>query len=103
VASVGISEKEAIEKGIRIKKGIMAIAELGRANTSNAFDGFVKVITDKKGVIIGGSIVAPRAGEMIHEIALAVKFRIKAEDIADMIHAYPTYSEGIKIACSNVE
>jgi pyruvate/2-oxoglutarate dehydrogenase complex dihydrolipoamide dehydrogenase (E3) component len=103
VASVGVSEKEALEKGIKIKKGIMAIAELGRSNTSNSFDGFVKVITDKKGLIIGGSIVSARAGEMIHELALAIKFKIKADDIADMIHAYPTYSEGIKIACGNVE
>ncbi len=103
VASVGISEVEANEKKIKIKKGIMALGMLGRANTENEFDGFVKVITDKKGVIIGGSIVAPRAGEMIHEIALAMKCRVTADELADMIHAYPTYSEGIKIACSLVE
>jgi dihydrolipoamide dehydrogenase len=63
----------------------------------------VKVITDKNGVIIGGSIVAPRAGEMIHEIALAIKTETTAEELSEMIHAYPTYSEGIKIACSLVE
>jgi len=103
VASVGISEKEAAEKGIKIKKGIMAIGILGRANTSNDFDGFVKIITDKNGTIIGGSIVAPRAGEMIHEIALAIKCEVTAEELSEMIHAYPTYSEGIKIACSMVE
>lgn len=103
VASVGISEVEAVEKKMKIKKGIMALGMLGRANTENEFDGFVKVITDKKGVIIGGSIVAPRAGEMIHEIALAMKCRVTADELADMIHAYPTYSEGIKIACSLVE
>lgn len=103
VASVGISEVEANEKKIKIKKGIMALGMLGRANTENEFDGFVKVITDKKGVIIGGSIVAPRAGEMIHEIALAMKCRVTADELSDMIHAYPTYSEGIKIACSLVE
>lgn len=102
VASVGISENEANEKKIKIKKGIMAVGMLGRANTDNAFDGFVKIITDQKGVIIGGSIVAPRAGEMIHEVALAIKCRVTAEELADMIHAYPTYSEGIKIACSLV-
>ena len=80
----------------------MAISILGRANTSNKFDGFVKIITNEKGVIIGGSIVAPRAGEMIHEVALAIKCRVKASELADMIHAYPTFSEGIKIACSLV-
>ncbi|MEK7572024.1 MAG: NAD(P)/FAD-dependent oxidoreductase [Patescibacteria group bacterium] len=102
VASVGITEIEAKEKGLRIKTGITAIAVLGRANTENEFDGFVKVITNTKGVILGGSIVSPRAGEMIHEIALAMQYRAKASDLASMIHAYPTYSEAIKIACSLV-
>lgn len=103
VASVGLTEREAIEKKIRIKKGITAIAVLGRANTTNEFDGFVKIITDHRGVIIGGSIVSPRAGEMIHEIALAMKYHVTAYELARMIHAYPTYSEAIKIACSLVE
>ena len=103
IASVGITEQEAREKKMKIKIGITPIAVLGRANTSNEFDGFVKIITDNKGVIIGGSIVAPRAGEMIHEVALAMKCRVTAFELARMIHAYPTYSEAIKIACSLVE
>lgn len=103
VASVGVGEEEAKEKGIQIKKGIIGLAILGRANTSNDLDGFVKIITDKKGVIIGGSIIAPSAGEMIHEVALAIKLRVKASVLAEMLHAYPTFSEGIKIACSVVE
>jgi dihydrolipoamide dehydrogenase len=103
VAAVGLTEREAREKGIRIKKGIAPIAVVGRANTSNEFDGFVKVITDKKGVIIGASIFAPHAGEMIHELSLAIKLRVKASYIAEMIHAYPTYSEAIKIACNSIK
>lgn len=102
VASVGMSEEELMEKGISIRKGIVGTAVVGRANTSNEMDGFVKVITDRKGVILGGSIIAPAAGEMIHELALAVKLRIKASVLADMPHAYPTFSEAIKIACSNI-
>jgi len=53
--------------------------------------------------LIGASIVSPRAGEMIHELALAIKLRVKASELAEMIHAYPTYSEAVKIACSLVE
>lgn len=102
VALVGITEEEAIEKKMKYKKGIVAMSAFGRSNTANDFDGFVKVVTDKSGVIIGGSIVAPRAGEMIHEIALAIKLEAEAKDLADMIHAYPTYSEAVKVACSLV-
>lgn len=103
VASVGLGEIQAKDMGVKIKVGITPIAVLGRANTSNEMDGFIKVITDKKERIIGASIVAPRAGEMIHELALAVKLKLKAKTLAEMIHAYPTFSEGIKIACSNLE
>lgn len=102
VASVGLTEKDAEEKGIRFRKGIAPIAVLGRANTSNEMDGFVKVLTDKNDRIIGGSIVAPSAGELIHQIALAMKLRARASDLASMIVAYPTFSEGIRLACSNM-
>lgn len=103
IASVGISEKDASKMGIRIKVGLAATAQLGRANTTNEFDGFVKIIADNKETIIGSSIVAPRAGEMIHELTLAVKLKVKAKVISEMIHAYPTFSEAIKIAASSLE
>lgn len=103
VASVGMTEEQAKNTGIRVKKGLAAMSILGRSNTSEEFDGFVKVVTDSSGTILGASIVAMRAGEMIHELALAVELRVKAQTIANMMHAYPTYSEAIKIACSNLE
>lgn len=103
VASVGITEAMAVEKGIKIKKAIVPISILGRANTTDQFDGFVKVITDENDLLIGGAIVSPSAGEMIHELALAMKLKAKAIDVAEMIHAYPTFSEAIKIACANIE
>ncbi len=102
VASVGITEHEATSKGLSILKGSSVISVLGRANTSNQTDGFVKVITNRDGVILGASIVAPRAGEMIHELALAIKLKATAADVASTIHAFPTYSEAIKAACSHL-
>ena len=81
----------------------MATSIFGKANTTNDFNGFVKVITDEEGKILGASIVAARASEMIHELALAMHLNAKASDVASMIHAYPTFSEAIKVACANVE
>ncbi|HEY4694773.1 MAG TPA: dihydrolipoyl dehydrogenase [Candidatus Nanoarchaeia archaeon] len=103
VASVGITEEEAVKQGLKIKKGIVATSIFGKANTTNDFNGFVKVITDEEGKILGASIVAARASEMIHELALAMHLNAKASDVASMIHAYPTFSEAIKVACANVE
>ncbi|OGY30312.1 MAG: hypothetical protein A3F35_00995 [Candidatus Woykebacteria bacterium RIFCSPHIGHO2_12_FULL_45_10] len=102
-AAVGITQEQAAEKGLVTKVGAAPISILGRANTTNEFDGFVKVLTGEDGTLVGASIVSPRAGEMIHELALAIKLKVKASVIAEMIHAYPTFSEAVKIACANVE
>ncbi len=103
VAGVGATEDELKNKKIRYKKGIAPIAIVGRANTENEMNGFVKVLTDKNEKILGASIVGPHAGELIHELALAMKLHAKASDIATMIHAFPTFSETIKIACASLE
>lgn len=103
VATVGIGEADAKAKKIKIKKAVMPLTNLARASTSHSFYGFVKIITNKKGVILGGSIVAPHAGEMIHEIALAIKCGVTAEELSDMIHVYPTYSEAIAAACKLIK
>jgi mercuric reductase len=101
-ASVGITEHEASLKGIKTKSGASPINILGRANTSNEFDGFVKVITNQRNVIIGASIVSPNAGEMIHELALAITKNVTAGEIANLVHAFPTYSQAIRNACETL-
>lgn len=103
-ATVGLTEKEAKKnKKLQTKTGLASLNMLTMSLSHDTPEGFVKIITDKKGVILGGSIVAPRAGEMIHEIALAIKCRVTAEELADMVHVHPSYSEGIKVACSMVK
>lgn len=103
IASVGITQKQAEEDGIKVKVGIAPIAILGRANTSSEMDGFVKLVVDKKDRILGAAIVAPNAGEMIHTVAIAMKMKAKSVDLANMIVAYPTFSEGIKLAANSIE
>ena len=102
IASVGMTEEEAKVKGLRIRIGLVPISVIGRANTSDTDTGFVKVIATHTGVLIGASIVSPRAGEMIHELALAVNLGLKAEDVAATIHAFPTWSQAIRVACAKV-
>ena len=102
IASVGLTEDECLKRDVRIRKAVAPIAIIGRANTSNVDKGFVKVITDPSGILIGASIVSPRAGEMIHELTLAIQMRLTAQDVASTIHAFPTWSEAVRIACSKV-
>lgn len=103
VASVGMTEEQVKKKKIKYKVGAVPISVISRANTSDIQDGFVKVIATKKGgVIIGASIVSPRAGEMIHELALAVNHGLTINHIESTIHAFPTWSEAVRTACAKI-
>jgi dihydrolipoamide dehydrogenase len=102
IASVGLSEDDCKAKALSIKKAIAPVSLIGRANTSNVEEGFVKVITKQDGTLLGASIVSPRAGELIHELALAIRHNLTAQQVADTIHAYPTWSEAVRLACARI-
>lgn len=102
VASVGISEQDVRDRGIKPKIGITPISVVGRSNTSNSSTGFVKIVADQKCRILGATIVAPRAGEMMHEVALAIHKKLTAQDIASLVHAFPTWNEAIRIAATQI-
>ena len=101
-AAVGATEAELKEKGVRYQVGAVPISSVSRANTSQEDTGFVKIIADKKGVVLGASIVAPRAGEMIHELTLAIQWRMKASKIQYTIHAFPTWSQAVRMAAAKI-
>jgi mercuric reductase len=103
VASVGMSEDECIRRDMKFKKALAPISIIGRANTTNTDDGFVKVITENDGTLIGASIVSPRAGEMLHELTLAIQYGLTAQEVANTIHAFPTWSEAVRIACAKIK
>jgi len=104
VATVGLTQAQAEEQGLDLKIAAVPISIVGRSNTSNKDSGFVKVMaTRDKGMIIGASIVAPRAGEMLHELALAVNLGLTVDDVASTIHAFPTWSEVVRIACAKLQ
>lgn len=102
VASVGLSEDECIKRDLKYKKALAPISIIGRANTSNVDEGFVKVLALNDGTLIGASIVSPRAGEMLHELTLAIQTELTAEEVAGTIHAFPTWSEAVRVACNKI-
>lgn len=102
IASVGLTEDDCLRRDLAINTAIAPLNIIARSNTADHREGFVKVITDKKGIILGATIVAPSAGELIHELALAVQHRMHASDIANTPHAFLTWSEAIRVACSRL-
>jgi pyruvate/2-oxoglutarate dehydrogenase complex dihydrolipoamide dehydrogenase (E3) component len=102
IASVGLSEDDCLKRDLPINKAVAGLNIIARSNTSDFRDGFVKLITDKKGIILGGTVVAPHAAEIIHEIALAVKYRHTAADVATMPHAFLSWSEAVRVAAARL-
>ncbi|MEJ8546046.1 dihydrolipoyl dehydrogenase [Brevibacillus borstelensis] len=94
IASVGLSEREAKEKGIDYVSGRFPFAANGRALSVNAGEGFVKLIADKEtNLVLGAQIVGPEASNIIAEIGLAIEMGATLEDIELTIHAHPTLGE----------
>lgn len=103
VASTGMSEADCLRRDLPIKKSVAPVNIIARSNIDNTRDGFVKVITDKRGVLLGASVSAPHAGEIIHELTLAIQYSMTAAEIANTLHAFPTWSEAVRVACGKIK
>lgn len=96
ISSVGLTESEAKEKGKDIIVGKFPFAALGRAQTLNQTDGFVKWIAGKDtGVILGMQCVGPGASDIVSEATLAIELGATLEDVALTIHPHPTLPESL--------
>jgi dihydrolipoamide dehydrogenase len=96
VASVGLSEKEALEQGLDIKVGRFPFAASGKALAAGESEGFVKLVfAAQYGELLGATIVGAEATELIAELALALKLEATYEELLFTIHAHPTLSEAV--------
>lgn len=105
VANVGVTEENLKESGTPYKVGKFSFMGNGRAKANFAADGFVKILAHKEtDRILGAHIIGPAAGDLIHEICVAMEFGASAEDLALTCHAHPTYSEAVReaaLACGD--
>ena len=92
VAQAGLTENSARAQGIRYDTATFPLADIDRARTDAATQGFIKIILCR-GRICGASLVAPHAGELIHELALAISIKARAKAVSELVHAYPTYAQ----------
>jgi pyruvate/2-oxoglutarate dehydrogenase complex dihydrolipoamide dehydrogenase (E3) component len=94
VARVGLGEAEAREQGVPHEVWAQPLPEVDRAVLESEDAGFAKVLTAAGGDrILGATIVAPHAGDLVHEFALAMKAGVGLKAISATIHAYPTFAE----------
>jgi dihydrolipoamide dehydrogenase len=96
IASIGLTEAKARERGYDVKVGKFPFSANGRARTSGETEGFAKVIRDAKyGEILGAHIIGAHATEMIHELAVARENEFTVEEVDLAVHAHPTLSEAV--------
>lgn len=99
VASVGLTEEAAKEGGRKVKVGKFPFMGNARAKAQFLGEGFVKLIVDAQtDRILGCHIIGPSAGDLIHEVCVAMEFGASAEDLALTCHAHPTVSEAVREA-----
>jgi dihydrolipoamide dehydrogenase len=105
VANVGLTEEQLKEAGVDYKVGKFSFMGNGRAKAVFQGEGFVKLLADAKtDKILGCHLIGPAAGELIHEICVAMEFGASAQDIALTCHAHPTFSEAVReaaLACGD--
>jgi dihydrolipoamide dehydrogenase len=96
IGSVGLTEKEAQERGYEVKTGSFKFGVLGRARISGEVEGFVKIVYEKKyDEILGIHMIGPRATELVAEATLALRLECTVEELLRTIHAHPTMSEAV--------
>jgi len=104
IGRVGLTEQQAQARGFQTKIGRFRYAGLGKAHAIGETTGLFKVITESgSNRILGVHIMGSHAADLVHEAALAMQVGAKASDLAHMIHAHPTLTEGMMEAAEDVE
>ena len=96
IGSVGLTEKQAQERGYDVKIGTFKFGVLGRARIAGETEGFVKIVADKKyDEVLGVHMIGPRSTELVAEATLALRLECTVEELVRTIHAHPTMSEAV--------
>ncbi|KAA3656748.1 MAG: pyridine nucleotide-disulfide oxidoreductase [Chloroflexi bacterium] len=96
IAQVGLAEAVARTQFEIVQVTRQSLDRVDRAVTDQSVAGFIKIVHEENGRILGATIVAPRAGEMINEFAIAMQHNLKIRDLAEAMHVYPSYGMGIQ-------
>ncbi len=98
VAKVGLNEADCAKVNMKFKSSLVPIETISAANTNDFRDGFVKLLVDMRGQVIGATIVCPEADLVIQEVALAVRNGLKIDELASTPHVATSWSEAVRIA-----
>jgi dihydrolipoamide dehydrogenase len=99
---VGTTEAEAIAAGHRVAVGRASFADVERAKIQNETRGTVKIVAERgTGQILGATVLGPSGGELVQELALAMRLRVPVAEVFHTIHSFPTLSEAVRRAAEH--
>jgi dihydrolipoamide dehydrogenase len=102
IGRVGLNEKQAVERNLKVRVGIFPFTNSGKAHISAETEGFVKIVSDESsGEILGAQVIGPRASDLIHEVVVAMKGEMTIEELASAVYSHPTLSEAIMEAAED--
>ena len=102
IGAVGLNEKQARKKNIKICTGVFPFSSSGKAYITGETGGFIKIISNSEtGEIVGAQMIGPRASDLIHEVAVAMKGELLIDDLASTVHSHPTFSEAVMEAAED--
>jgi mercuric reductase len=102
LASVGLTDKEAVEKGYECNCKILNFSDVAKARIIGNTRGVIKMVADNNTHrVLGVHILCPNAADLITEAALIIKNKYTIEDVVDTIHVFPTLAESIKIVAQS--
>ena len=102
IAQVGLNEYQCIRRDLKIRTSIAPLTLTARSNITDQRTGFVKLVSDKKGVLLGASIVGLGASDMIAELTLAIRYKLTAEQLMTTPHCFTSWSEAVRIAAGKL-
>jgi dihydrolipoamide dehydrogenase len=102
IGTVGLNTAQAKEKGFNVCVGNFPFANSGKAYITGETEGFINVVTDRDtGEILGAQMVGPRASDLVHEVAVAMKGEMLVDDLSTTVHSHPTLSEAVMEAAED--
>ena len=104
IGSVGLTERQARERGVAVRTGYYPVPKSTRGWIHKAGnDGFIKLVADTdRGILVGATSVGPTGGEVLSMLTLAVHARVPVRRLREMIYAYPTFHRAIEAALEDL-
>ncbi len=102
IATIGPTEDDCIKRDRKVRKVIVPLGSIETSNTQDFRNGFIKLLTDRSKKIIGATIVAPNATLLAQEIAMALRYGLTAQELADVPHVASDWGELVRIAASRL-